>query len=221
MSNRIDLTGKTFGRLTVTGNIERRNNLLYWECVCECGNNKFISSAKLRSGNTKSCRCLNTELTIKRTVTHGLSKHPIHKLWLKIKERCYNPNSENYYMYGGRGVIMCKEWLNDFMCFYNWCVANGWAKGLQIDKDIKAIKIGIPALVYSPEMCQFVTPKVNNYSKRTSKYIEYNGKKQTIAEWAVETGIKMGTLWRRLRKTNWSTEDILTKKIIYANKTVR
>lgn len=210
---RIDLTGMVFGRLTVTKNTELRKSGLYWECVCECGEKKFISSAKLRNGNTRSCRCLNTELVIKRTVTHGLSSHPIYKLWVKIKERCNNSNASNYHMYGGRGVVMCKEWENNFMSFYNWCIENGWKKGLQIDKDIKAIKLGIPALIYSPKMCQFVTSKVNSYNKRTSKYIEYEGKNQTIAEWAVETGIKMGTLWYRLRKTNLSTKDILTKKV--------
>lgn len=63
-----DLTGRTFGRLTV---IERacheKGKKPHWICKCECGNYSVVASGNLRTGSTKSCGCLNYEdLTGKR-----------------------------------------------------------------------------------------------------------------------------------------------------------
>lgn len=66
MSKLIDLTGKTFGRLTV---LERQKSkeapngtkIAMWKCVCECGNYIICSSQSLRTGKTKSCGCFQKE----------------------------------------------------------------------------------------------------------------------------------------------------------------
>lgn len=64
MSKAIDLTGQRFGRLVA---IERvKNNVgkeTLWKCVCDCGNEKIVSSYKLKSGHTQSCGCLQRERT--------------------------------------------------------------------------------------------------------------------------------------------------------------
>jgi hypothetical protein len=61
MGNFIDLTGKTFGRLTVIKRVENRGKRLYWLCECSCGNEKIVCGTDLRGGVTKSCGCLQTE----------------------------------------------------------------------------------------------------------------------------------------------------------------
>ena len=58
----IDLTGKRFGRLTVIRRSYLNNNKTYWLCKCDCGAEKIIRRDKLRSGNTKSCGCLQKEV---------------------------------------------------------------------------------------------------------------------------------------------------------------
>ena len=58
MGKMIDLTGQTFGKLTVincAGKLDGRR--YFWNCECECGNKKQINGALLRNGNTKSCGC--------------------------------------------------------------------------------------------------------------------------------------------------------------------
>lgn len=61
MSKRLDLSGHRFGWLTVqervivTGKVSRN---AMWICRCDCGNEKVVSSALLRSGNTRSCGCM-------------------------------------------------------------------------------------------------------------------------------------------------------------------
>lgn len=144
--------------------------------------------------------------------THGLSRHPLYRIWTKIKERLYNPNHEAYHRYGGRGVKMCKEWINNPVAFINWALDNGWKKGLHVDKDIKAMKLGIEPLEYSPEMCSIVSPKENCRNASYNIMIEYNGKKQCLMDWCEELGFDQATMHHRIFDYNYTIEEAFTLK---------
>lgn len=120
-----DLTGKSYGRLTVVKqapdyiqpNGRRR---VRWECVCSCPNKTIcaVRGEDLRSGNSQSCGCLQKE-TVRKTMTvHG--KHGTHlsRIWRGMKSRCCNPNVANFKYYGGRGITVFPGW-NDFQTFYD------------------------------------------------------------------------------------------------------
>lgn len=50
--------------------------------------------------------------------THGLSRHPLYSVWNQMRQRCTNEDHPMYHWYGGRGIKVCKRWLNsieDFM----------------------------------------------------------------------------------------------------------
>jgi hypothetical protein len=141
-----------------------------------------------------------SELAIKRNTTHGLSKHPLYNIWRGIKKRCYTRTSSNYPLYGARGVVMCEEWIKDFMYFYNWAIDNGWKKGLQVDKDIIPKKLGIPPLIYSPEMCSIVTCHENNCSRRGNVYTEMDGVVKTAAEWSLISGKHRSEIAKRINR---------------------
>jgi len=96
-------------------------------------------------------------MSIEKSIS--LITHPLYQVWAGIKDRCYNTNCKTFNRYGGRGVVICEEWKNNFKKFYDWAINNGWEQGLEIDKDVKAKELGIPPLLYSPEMCCFVTKK--------------------------------------------------------------
>ncbi|NFU23640.1 hypothetical protein FDF83_03635 [Clostridium botulinum] len=122
MGKFIDLVGKKFGRWTVVKRSGTNlNGSVKWECICECGNKGFISSYALRSGESKSCGCYSREITSARSIkdnkTHGLTGSKIYNTWTNIKQRCNNPNAENYTIYGGRGIKVCDEWLK-YMVIY-------------------------------------------------------------------------------------------------------
>lgn len=61
-----DLTGKKFNRLTVLSRVRKENDKrTYWLCRCDCGKETVVRQDQLKSGKTKSCRCLNDELATK------------------------------------------------------------------------------------------------------------------------------------------------------------
>lgn len=89
-----------------------------------------------------------------------------------MKKRCYDESHKSYKYYGGKGITICNEWLNDFEEFYKWCINNGYKKGLTIDR-IDASKN------YEPENCKFSTA-CDNYSKKTLDLKSYYMKSKGI-----------------------------------------
>lgn len=154
----IDIAGQRFGRLIVIKMSHAdKDKFIRWECLCDCGNVYFGRSYELRNGIVKSCGCLERENinSIANRTIHGLSKLPIYKVWKSMKSRCYNKSDKRYSRYGGRGIDVCKEWINDPKLFVEWSLNNGYKAGLSIDR--KDNDKG-----YSPDNCRFITIAENN-----------------------------------------------------------
>ena len=47
----------------------------------------------------------------------GATKHPLHRTWRRMIDRCTNKNSDKYYYYGGRGIQVCARWFYSFKNF--------------------------------------------------------------------------------------------------------
>jgi len=170
-----------------------------YKCKCGAIVEKYIWSVK--SGKVRSCGCIRKHVIHinAQNKTHGLSGHPLYSIWNGIKARCYYEKSNRYHLYGEKGVVMCDEWLKHPEKFIQWALDNGWKKGLQIDKDIIPKKLGIPAKLYSPEMCSIVTHKENGFNKMNITMYEYNGKKQSLYDWSIELKMKKSTLYDRVQ----------------------
>lgn len=161
---RLDLVGQRFGMLLVIEKMPTDNIATRFRCKCDCGNEKILIGYELKKGNWKSCGCNRTPRT-----TFEYRDHPLYDVWKGMKARCGNKNHIGYINYGGAGVRVCQVWQDDFLSFYNWAIENGYRMGLQIDKDIIPAKLGIPALLYSPETCCWVTAAENSQIKSTTK----------------------------------------------------
>lgn len=199
----LDLTGKRFGSLVAIESTRSEKGQRIWTCKCDCGNTKDIVSYSLVRGSSKSCGCLVKEKTINRNYLHGKSKTRIHRIWSSMKQRCYYKEKSNYKDYGGRGISICEEWM-DFQRFYDWSVKNGYDDSLSIDRiDVNGN--------YEPLNCRWATKSQQANNTRSSCFIEYNNKKQTIAEWSKETGIAKSVIRYRLHK-GYDVKQIFNKK---------
>lgn len=169
---------------------------------CECGVIKECFIDNVKRLHTISCGCERRQN--KHSITHGLRRHPLYRIWAGIKTRCYNDKTVGSKLYIERGVVVCEEWINNPENFINWALANGWEKGKQIDKDIKARNLHIEGLVYSPEMCSVVSATENGRCTRKNRYIEYGGLTKCIKEWSEYFKISSATFWYRIKKCNWN-----------------
>lgn len=101
--------------------------------------------------------------------THGLSNKcgRLYPLWKSIRYRCYSKTSKDYHNYGGRGIVMCDEWKNDFVAFHDWALANGY-KEEKTDKGLNILTIDRIDVNgnYEPDNCRFVTNAVQAKNKR-------------------------------------------------------
>lgn len=193
----INFVGNTYGIVRVTEDLGIINRNRYVLGVCHCGKLKKFRLCHLKSGKIVSCGCYNLIVIADRSTTHGLSYHPLYRIYCGIIQRCYDKNSPNYKRYGARGVAVCKEWLSDFTEFYHWAIDNGWRRGYHIDKDIKAPNA--VGYLYSPDYCSVVTRLENSRHTRASKIIEYKGERKCLSEWCDDLCLNYGTIADRLR----------------------
>lgn len=214
----IDLTGQRFGRLTALERVEDKTLpcgvvCVMWRCVCDCGNEKNVWARALRLGETKSCGCAQKEIVSKicrDRAKHGCKGERLYGVWGKMIARCENPHNNRYKYYGANGIKVCKEWRTDYLSFRKWALDNGYDENAK--RGESTIDRIDPSKGYCPENCRFVNSKIQNTHKSDNRILEYNGKSQTITEWAREVGIKKQTLFRRIN-SGWSIEDALTTPV--------
>lgn len=156
----VNIVGFKFNKLTVTSfsHIDKR---AYWNCICECGNEKIVRGAHLKSGYTKSCGCLMKNINIK----HGLYNTPENKCWRGIKERCFNSKNPAFKNYGGRGITMCEKWVNSFEEFLK-------DMGKRPSSKYSIDRINNNGN-YEPSNCKWSTVLEQNNNKRNNKAKKY------------------------------------------------
>lgn len=202
MGRKEDLTGRRFGRLTVIEESGKLGKKIAWLCKCDCGNYTRVRAHHLKGGQITSCGCYQRE----RCSTHHLSYTKLYRAWASMKDRCYNTNAVEYKRYGNRGIKVCDEWRNNFEAFYEWAMANGYKDGLSIDRiDVDGD--------YEPNNCRWVDMKVQGRNRRNNHMLTYKGETHCVSEWSEITGIKVSTLFNRI-KYGWSIEDILCKPTV-------
>lgn len=203
--------GQIFGRLMLTGvsylkemyGQQRR----IVEAECDCGTIRGYLFGLLIKGETKSCGCLQVDLSRERFTTHGLSKHPLYVVWHEMRNRCYVPNNASYEDYGKRGIDICEAWRDDFVCFYEWAVINGYQSGLSLER--RDNDKG-----YSPENCYWATKAQQNRNTRRNRNFTAFGETKCLFDWGKDPRCVVGVwgLRNRMDRGKWegSFEEALT-----------
>lgn len=196
-----DLTGRKFGMLIANARSIRKgkNRQSYWECNCDCGSVCTVAHSQLVNGSTKSCGCLRKLNARNRFSTHGKSKTRVHHLWSGMLARCNNPNQDNYCRYGARGISVCQRWHQFEAFLADMGEPPPGASLDRIDNDGN----------YEPGNVKWSTKHEQERNKRTNRWIEYNGERHVLADWARLIGIGDTTLRDRLDH-GWTIEAALT-----------
>lgn len=154
-------------------------------------------------------------MKIKEHKIHGGSKDRLYGVWRKMKARCYDESQKGYENYGGRGITVCAEWIHDYTEFKKWAMSNGYdEKAERGEYTLDRIDVNKG---YAPDNCRFINMKEQANNRNNNTIIEFDGKKQTISQWADELGIKLVTLQARYQR-GWSTEKMLTTAVHKKNK---
>lgn len=122
-----------------------------------------------------------------------------------MQNRCFNSNCKDYRWYGGKGISICKEWLNSPKSFEEWAIDNGYADNLTIDR-IDVDKD------YAPDNCRWISQEENTRRAGKVNWINVEDIILTGKQWAQRLQIGINVINIAIRKHGIDK----TKKLIEA-----
>lgn len=153
-----ELIGKKFGKLTIIDIFKKSfgiKKITYNTvacCKCDCGKEKEIPLYAVISGSQRSCGCDPSQNI----------KNRLYNIYAAMKQRCYYVNGKRYKDYGGRGIIICDEWLNSYENFKDWALSHGYRDDLTIERIDNNGN-------YCPENCKFASYQIQSSNQRIRK----------------------------------------------------
>jgi hypothetical protein len=206
-----DLTGQTFGRLTVVSRgadyvSPKGKHVPMWTCECSCGGSTDVQTSILLRGATKSCGCLQRDLGAPNK-THGLSGTDRYVTYRSMIARCYNENAPAYKHYGGRGIRVCDRWRGPggFENYLSDLGPKPWP-GATVDRELNDGP-------YSPDNCRWATRIEQARNTRSTLMLDWQGGTQSLRTLADQFGIDAERVANRIFKHGWSVERALTTPV--------
>lgn len=206
--------GKRYGRLIVL-DVEDKC-VRKFKCQCDCGNIYYAIPCDLENGSVKSCGCLQREIS-----ENSVSNDRLYYVWNGMRSRCYNPNNTRYESYGGRGIAICDEWLNDYEKFKEWAYSTGYNEAAE-KGECTIDRIDVNGN-YEPDNCRWISiqeqqknkrpsnewKKRNIVKKKRTSFVTFNGECISKFELCQQFGISVETFNYRVNTKGMSIEDAL------------
>lgn len=204
-TSRKDLTGMKFDKLTVirrdrpyyrTRYGKTKIEDYYWECKCDCGNPNpvFVMGNNLLHGSVRSCKCKRFEILGPESKYKTPEEKALSNKFSSVKNRCYNKNASDYPHYGGKGIYICDEWLNDRDAFIAWGISTGFKLGDTLDRypDQNG--------PYAPWNCRWANAKMQANNTAQCHLITVDGKTRNITQWSELTGISRSWMYYNAKR---------------------
>lgn len=189
----VNIIRQTFGYFTaVEATEESRGADKIWIFECICGTKVKHTYADVKKLKNKSCGCRKPD-----GWQPPYSDTVEYRAWLKIRERCNNPNDKSYHRYGGRGISVSERWSK----FYTFIKDMGERPGAGYS--IERVNNNGN---YEPSNCRWATAKEQANNTRGNHLIEIDGKKRNLTQWSEISGINMKIISKRLN-LGWSKKD--------------
>jgi hypothetical protein len=158
-------------------------------CRCDCGVIKTLPAYYLTCGDTTSCGCARRDMMQK----HGLSRHPLGSTWRKLVRRCTDATNPGWHNYGARGITVCPQWLGE-----------GGFKQFILDMGERPPGHTIERIdndgPYRPDNCRWATNSEQQRNTRRTLFIEHNGLRLCVTDWAKKTGLSRSAISERFKK---------------------
>lgn len=191
-------TGDKIWMLTAIHRVENKGVNVQWLFKCDCGNERIIGLGNVSGGNTKSCGCLKSSQAAKKMTTHGDTikingrVRSEYKIWSAMIERCTNPNNKAFFRYGMRGISVCHRWRSSYEAFL-------FDMGRRPSNRHCIDRINNEGN-YEPVNCRWATYTEQGKNKSNNHWLEYNGKKMILQDWARELGVADSVIWFALHR---------------------
>jgi hypothetical protein len=204
-----------FGKLSIFGSpFSKRikgKSVMFTMVVCDCGIAKEVRIGNLTSGSTNSCGCLGSKKKRERLRTHGQSATLLYSRWCSMHERCKGYKAQDRKRYTERGITVCPEWSSFEKFKEDMDEPPSPAHTLdRIDNDAG----------YSKENCRWATKEEQSNNKTRSVFIEHEGTRKTVAQWARDKGVCPKALMYRI-KAGWDAGQALSVEYKHSNKMAR
>ena len=205
------LEGMRFGRLTVLSfaGVDSKRKASTWMVQCDCGSAPIVVlCTALTTGDRVSCGCRRAETLVAwKTVNarHGAKANRktngTYSTWQGMKDRCHNPMSQAFSYYGGRGIVVCDRWRDDFQAFLADMGVR--PRGMTIDRiDVNGN--------YEPSNCRWATDIEQARNRRSNRVITWRGETMTLIEWAARLSVNYDALRYRLDE-GWPLDEAFTR----------
>lgn len=189
----IDISCQRFGKLTaLRTERSRKDGKRLWVCVCDCGNETEACASELKSGHKRSCGCLFSERVQNKQWKHGGCSDSEYRIWWDMKKRCDSPGASSHRFYGGRGISVCDRWCGSYANFLADMGRRPSPKHTldRINNDGN----------YEPGNCRWATWGEQARNKRNNVFIEFEGRRMIVKDWAAKLGITSSSLTQRIRR---------------------
>lgn len=200
----IDYIGRKNNRLLIVGFARDKYGKKVFDCICDCGNRHLVKPRHWETGRVKSCGCLAAEFTLEHT--DDLDR--LRRIYSGMVQRCCNSNSTPYRYYGGRGITVCDEWLNDRERFVEWALNHGYRSDLTLDRVNNDGD-------YEPGNCRWATYKEQMNNQRRPKHhapkrtIKRGDRMYSLKELCEIHGVLQATVSYRMRVKGMTLDEAL------------
>lgn len=158
--------GEKHGVYTIIGLSENKakDGHKMYVVQCECGEHKIALYSSISYNNTVY-KCPHwSEYGNIKTKPNQIDDRRLAKIFRGMIRRCYVPEDTAYRFYGGKGIKVCQEWIDNPKSFEEWALDNGYKYNLTIDRRKSELD-------YCPENCSWVTRETNSRFKSNTNYI--------------------------------------------------
>lgn len=186
-----NLMNQKFDRLLVVSYAGRRDRdgLATWLCRCDCGNEVVVVGKQLRRKQTRSCGCLQIEISKAVNRKHGMRGTRIYRIWSGMLDRTTNPNSKDSDRYSDRGIKVCERWLKFENFFEDMGLPPSDSHSLE-RKDNNGN--------YELANCCWATAEEQANNRSNNRLVTFGNVTYSIAKWARLLGKHTSTIGRRL-----------------------